>query len=846
MTTEARPGVPECAGTLPVDVTSFVGRRQQVTDSKRLLATSRLLTLTGPGGVGKTRLAVHVAATMRRDFRDGVRFIELAELHDSSLLAHAVAARLGLIDQPSRTTIDMIVEYLRSREMLLVLDNCEHLIDDCAQFVDVLVRACPQVQILATSRQSLGVYGEATLVVPPLPVPGLEAVWSPDALAQYDSVKLFIDRASAVLPGFDLRGQDSAAIARLCHALDGIPLAIELAAVWLRALSLGQIEERLSERYRLLTVSPRSAPTRQRTLQALIDWSYDLCSQSEQQLWARASAFSGSFDLAGIEYVGAGDGITLEDIPNIVLSLVDKSILIRDEHDGFVRYRMLETIREYGQSRLATADELVAVRRRHRDWYARMVDQFQADWMGPDQEAWILRLRREDANLREALGFCLTQPGDALAALRMADKLGTYLGVQGFNSVTRHWLDQALAASPEPSPERASAVRRNAWVALLQGDVDTAQAQLAEAAELAERLGLTTESAYVTLVEGMKAASTADMEKAELLTGDALSGFTSGNELSGKLLAMSIHGLILGQRGERERGLALLEDQLAITARLRETIWRSWALLAVSFLELDHDLAHAEAAAREALNLRRRTSAKFLMAFAFDILAWVSEQQARHVRAATLFGAAATMWQTVGTSPDFFHLVGTAHHRHITMVRAALGDDRYHTAFQRGCGLSEQAAIDYALETVTPTNEQLQPNGEETLLTPREMQIAKLVSEGLTNKEIAARLVIAPRTAEGHVQRILIKLEFTSRAQIAAWYVNGQAVREQRTSGSGVAADARLGTGGTRATRCPNCPTLWDSVARFSRPAEPGLPIGGGRALRGEPWSRARCGRWVL
>lgn len=778
MTSAARPSVLEGVETLPVDVTSFVGRRQQVTEAKRLLASSRLLTLTGPGGVGKTRLALHVAAAVRGRFRDGVCFVELAELRDSALFAHTVAAQLGLQDQPSSATIDVIIEYLATHEVLLTLDNCEHLIDDCAQFIDGVIRACPKARILATSRQSLGVYGETVLVVPPLPVPSPEAEPSPEALTQYDSVRLFVDRAGAVLPGFRLRSQDCAAITRLCRALDGIPLAIELATVWLRALSLGQIEERLSERYRLLTVSPRNAPTRQRTLQALIDWSYDLCAQPEQQLWARASAFSGSFDLDGIEYVGASEEITPEEIRNIVLSLVDKSILIRDERDGAVRYRMLETIREYGEARLVAAGEHDAVHRRHRDWYVRMVEQFQAEWMGPDQDSWILRLRREHANLREALGFCLTQPGDAVLALRMADKLGTYLGVQGFNSVTRHWLDQALAASPEPSPERTSALRRNAWVALLQGDVDAAETQLVEAAELAGKLGLTKESAYVTLVEGMQAASSGDTEKASLLTADALSGFSSCHELSGRLLAMSIHGLILGHTGERERGLALLEEAVALTVQRGEVIWRSWALLALSFVELDHDLAHAEAAAREALNLRRRVSAKFLMAFAFEILSWVSERQARHVRAATLSGAAAAMWRTVGTSPDYFHPVGPVHRQHRGMVRAAMGDDRFDTAFQRGYDLSEEAAVDYVLGTATSTGEQRQASGADADLTPRERQIAQLVSEGLTNREIAARLVIAPRTAEGHVQHILTKLGFSSRAHIAAWYVGGQNVRE--------------------------------------------------------------------
>ncbi|MEU8586061.1 LuxR C-terminal-related transcriptional regulator [Streptomyces sp. NPDC048664] len=781
MTTTARPSVLESAETLPVDVTSFVGRRQQLTDTKRLLATSRIVTLTGPGGVGKTRLAAHVAAGVRRDFRDGVRFVELAELHDASLLTHTVAQQLGLHDQPSRTTIDVIIEHLGSRELLLTLDNCEHLVGDCAVFVDALVRACPRVRILATSRQSLGVYGETTLVVPPLPVPAPDDALSPDALTQHDAVRLFVDRAGAVLPGFELRGQNGPAVARLCRALDGIPLAIELAAVWLRALSLGQIEERLAERFSLLNVSPRSAPPRQRTLQALIDWSHDLCSPSERRLWARASVFSGSFDLAGIEYVGAFDGMSREEIPGLVLSLADKSILIRDEHDGHVRHRMLETVREYGLARLVAAEEDATARRRHHDWYARMVERFQADWMGPGQEDWILRLRREHANLREAFAFSLAQRDDGVAALRLADRLGTYLGVQGFNSVTRQWLDQALAASPGPSPERASALRRCGWVALLQGDLDGARERLDEAAELAGRLGLATESAYVTLVEGMRAASLDDMEQAAALTGEAMAGLRAGHDVSGVILATSVHGLILGHGGERERGLDLLQESLAVTARRGEAIWRSWALLALSFLEFDHDLAHAEAAVRESLNLRRRVSAKFLMAFAFEILAWTSVRQERHVRAATLFGAATAMWQAVGTSPDFFRLVGAAHQRHSATVRAALGDQRHDAAFRRGRALPEQAAIDYALDAASPADGQTRSSDEESPLTPRESEIAELVCEGLTNREIAARLVIAPRTAEGHVQRILAKLGFTSRAQVAAWYVNRLLIRERRT-----------------------------------------------------------------
>lgn len=253
---DAREGV----SSLPVDVTSFVGRRTQIADAKRLLSGARLLTLTGPGGVGKTRLALRVAYAVRRAFGDGVRFVELAELREPSLLAYAVAEKLGLQDRPFQSALETIVEHLQPREVLLVLDNCEHMAEDTALFVDAVLGACPQVRILATSRQPLEAYGETTLVVPPLPVPEPDVALSPDALMLYDSVALFAERARAVLPGFDVRSQDCAVLARVCRDLDGIPLAIELAVVWLRALSLDQIAERLSERFRLLARGPRNVP----------------------------------------------------------------------------------------------------------------------------------------------------------------------------------------------------------------------------------------------------------------------------------------------------------------------------------------------------------------------------------------------------------------------------------------------------------------------------------------------------------------------------------------------------------------------------------------------------------
>ncbi|WP_435244065.1 ATP-binding protein [Streptomyces sioyaensis] len=752
---------------LPADVTSFVGRRRQIADTKRLLSETRLVTLTGPGGVGKTRLALHVATAKRRSFHDGACLIELAELRDPALLAYAAAEKLGL-HMSARPVIDTIIEHLAPREVLLVLDNCEHLVQDCALFVDALLRGCPKVRILATSRQSLGVNGETTLTVPPLPVPEPDGTPSPDALVQYDSVRLFIDRAKAVLPQFDLHGQDSAVLARLCRDLDGIPLAIELAAVWLRALSLSQIEERLSERYRLLDRGSPAAPTRHRTLRALMDWSHHLCSGPEQQVWARASVFSGAFDLAAVEKVGSGDGVTTEEVPHVIFSLVDKSILIREEDASGVYYRMLETVREYGQERLVAAGEYEATRRRHRDWYAKVVDRFGAEFIGPDQEAWIRRLHREHANLRVALGFCIGRPGEAVIALHMATMIDEYWSIRGVNTEARHWFDLALAASPEPTRQRSSALCLSAWYALLQGDTDAATRQLAEAAELAERLGGVGRHAFVTLMQGMKALFTGELESAASLIGDALSGFRAKYP-RGELFALAQLGLTLGLKGDREQGLAYLDECVATAAQVGEVYWRAWALWAISFVEVDHDLGRAEATGMEALEIHGRMGGKLGLAFSIDALAWVHERQGRHIEAATLFGSAAATWREIGGSPDYYVPMGTVHHRYVSETRAALGADRYEAAFRYGYRLPPQEAIDVArggkAAETTP-----RPAGEQPPLTPREWQIAELVAEGLPNKDIAARLVISRRTAETHVDHILTKLEFTSRTQVAVWY----------------------------------------------------------------------------
>jgi predicted ATPase/DNA-binding CsgD family transcriptional regulator len=756
---------------LPADTTSFVGRRREIDEARRALSECHLLTMTGPGGVGKTRLAIRVASRLRRAFPDGVCLVELAELRDPALLPNFIAEKLGLRDQSARSAVDTVIEYLEHRQMLLVLDNCEHLVDACALFVDAVIRACPGLRVLTTSRQSLRVFGERIMIVRPLPVPDLDGAPTPEALGQFDSVGLFVDRAVAVLPGFNVSDDNCEVLARLCRSLDGIPLAIELAAGRLLALSLDQIEERLSQRYRLLTSGMRTAPSRQRTLRALIDWSYDLCTRQEKQVWSRTSVFSGSFDLDAAEYVCQGDGLESDDVLQVVAALVDKSVLLREESEGAVRFRLLETVREYGQDKLVETGEHAEIRRRHRDWYAGLVDRCDAEFIGPHQVEWVGRLRDEHANLRVALDYCATEPGEARVGLRMATQLDDYWGIRGFHTEARHWLDNALAATPEPSPERASALRMDGWFALLQGDVEAAKPLLGEAAELATQLGHEAEGAYVTHAWGMGALFVGELDTAVALLSDALDRFRAAGVLRGEMFGLFSLGITLGMKGERERALALLGECLDLTSRAGETFWRPYALWSVAHIEvLVDELDRAEDTGKEALRLQWQLDNKLAMAFSVDTLAWVWQRRGDPSRAATLFGAAAAVWHQIGAAPECYVTFATAHYEHLERTRADLGEARFEAAFQHGYELPTQTAVDYALgESPRAADAPVPEARKSTPLTRRERQIANLVAEGMSNKQIAAQLVISQRTAEAHVEHILVKLEFNSRAQIAAW-----------------------------------------------------------------------------
>ncbi|SDD22635.1 ATP-binding protein [Actinokineospora iranica] len=772
----------------PIEMTSYVGRQSEGADVRRLLSENRLVTLTGPGGVGKTRLATHVAQELAGAFRDGVVFVGLAEVRDPALLTTVLADRLGLLDQYNRHVTRMVVDYLRTRRTLLVLDNCEHLVDACAELLDEVLAECGGVVVLATSRQSIGVSGEQVLAVPPLAVPD-EATPLED-LARYDSVRLFLDRAVAVSPAFAHTAENNTDLVRLCRQLDGLPLAIELAARRTRSLSPRQIAERLTQRLSLLTTGTRLPVERQQTLRATIDWSHELCSPAEQAVWARASVFAGSFDLDAAEEVCAGGGDPSDvdhstadrnDVLDLVDGLLDKSVLIREEHDGrddVVRYRMLEALREYGHEKLVESGDADRVARLHRDWFDRLTESADRQWLGPGQPTWGNRLRRDHANLRAALEWSISTPGEAAAALRMASRVPEYWALRGLNTEALRWVDRALAATPPDHPDRAFALSVSAYYALGQFNVAVADARLAEAAALADRTGDDLVRARITFVRGYGALLSGDYAAAADLNAAAAAAFRARDDVRRELHPLFLQALATAVLGRLAEAREVIGRAVTLTDGRGEGYYRSMALNGRACVEgLFGDPDIGLAAGREGVRADELTGSRQGRAHNIETLAWIAQRQGDNVRAATLFGAAQTLWEAVMTSPEHTVSMAVPHFRLMGKARDALGATRFDRAFAAGRAMSDAEVVRYALgeaevpeTTGMPEPRQAEGAGKKHgPLSVRESEIAELVADGLTNQEIADKLVIARRTAETHVANILAKLDAGNRAQIATW-----------------------------------------------------------------------------
>ncbi|MBM0127388.1 ATP-binding protein [Pimelobacter simplex] len=757
--------------SLPAEVSEFVGRRQDRAALRRLLEESRLVTLTGMGGVGKSRLALRMALELRRAFRDGVWFVPLGELSDHTLLAETTAAVLGIHDRSRRVGVVQLAEYLQSRELLLVLDNCEHLIEDCAVVVDSLLRACPRLRILATSREALRVQGEAVRPVAPLSVPDSEA--GPADVHESEAVRLFVQRASHVTPGFALDEANRTAVLGICQHLEGMPLALELAAVRMRAMSAPELHQRLLDDWELLDLGSRGAPYRHRTMTACIEWSHALCTPAERRLWEQLAVFAGGAEMDAVGYTAAERDLsgTDEHLAHLLQSLVDKSILTVDLHDGRARYRMQELLRRFGKDRLESAGQLAAARRRHRDFYVELLARIDEEWMSPAQTDWMRRLRREEANLRIALDFSCTEPGEGDKGLELASRLRKYDIAYGGFTEARKWLDRLLAHSRSPSMTRVRGLRAASWLAVMQGDHTRASIFLDEARQIAPGIGAAAMS-LVFQAEGQYRMSLGDLQSAIDSLNRAIEGMRSEGSLRDVAESYMLLGMTCGLAGDLDRAAAAHQTCLDICERSGESWFRSYSLWQLGLvIWAGGDPTHAVELEKQSLRLKRRIDERFGVALSFEALAWI-QTDADPQRAAVLLGAADALWRLIGTSLETLPDLNTLRRRSEGAARDTLGAEQFRVAHGQGGTMELPSAIAYALgeNSAVFRTERSGPKEQRGRLTKREREIAALVAIGLTNREIATRLVISVRTAEAHVENILTKLGFTSRTQIAAWF----------------------------------------------------------------------------
>jgi predicted ATPase/DNA-binding CsgD family transcriptional regulator len=760
---------PRNAGNLPAELTSFVGRRRELSETKRLLTAARLVTLTGMGGVGKTRLALRAGAGMRRAFPDGVWFVRLAELSDPALLPITIATELGLRDGAT-AQVSGLADYLEDKRLLLILDNCEHIVHACAVLTAKLLSATHGVRILATSRQILRADGEQILTVPPLSLP--------DGEPQHgESLTLFADRAAAVLPGFQVDGDNRETVTGICRRLDGIPLAIELAAVRLRVLSLEQILHRIDDRFRLLTTGSRTALPRQQTLEATIEWSFELCTPQEQEVWAATSVLAGGFDLDAAEAVCTGDGIGRTDVLDLIAAMVDKSILIRRNgtYGRSAWYRMLETVREYGRLKLVESGQDDAVRARHIQYCGRLAQRYGAESFGPDQLDWVDRVRRELPSLRGVLEHCIEDRSQVREATEIAAALWNFWYAGGYVREGHHWLSSALALDTEPTPARARALEVCAFMAVQIDEPGAAQPMLDELYQLAEEFDDDVLRAGFAQCSGLALFVAGDLAGARTRLEQALAIYRNAGILLQVSNTLTLLSAVTFFQGD-PAGVAVAEDVLALAEDHQAPWSKTYALWAVAIHQWRRgDYRKATALLRESIALR--LSDRTQLSFAIAALAWCAEASGQHERAAGLLGAAHAVWRRSGARIAEASPYQEFDEHCAERARQAIGEQTFTTAFDATAAVSVEEAISVALaeKTSKPRPQTRRPRGAPGGLTRREREIAELVAEGLSNRLIAARLVIAQRTAETHVENILAKLGFTSRAQIAAWLAEHRA-----------------------------------------------------------------------
>ncbi|MFE7619490.1 ATP-binding protein [Streptomyces sp. NPDC057496] len=679
------PSASAAPGNLPAELSSFVGRENELTDLVRLLDESRLVTVVGVGGVGKTRCVTRVAALLEKRYCDGVRVAELSAVHDPELLEHALADALGLTDHTGRPPRTALLDHLAPRRMLLVIDGFEHLVDDCAGLVRELLRRAPWLRVLAAGRLPLELDGELVLPLPPM--------------TDEDAIRLFAERAAAVRPGFRLTDRNRAVTRELCRRLDGIPLALELAAGRLRALSTEQVLQRLDDRFRLLTGSSRSAPARHQTLRTAIGWSHELCAPEQRLLWARLSVFAGQFDLESVEYICGGADLPAESVLDVLSALLAQSVVLREDTEQGTRYRMLDTMREYGAEWLAATGDADRLRRRHRDWYVGLATWCELDWFGPRQAEVAARAESELPNLRQAMEYSLESSGEAHLAQYLAGTLWFLWVGCGRLAEGRHWLDHVLEEGAAYDSSRLKALWVLGQVAVLQGDPVGAISALQECRDEAERAGDPTALAYAVHRMGGLALVTDDLARARRLLDDALGRYRDLGELNSNVLMARIElATVIGFQGDPDTAAEICQEVREVCEDHGEQWALSYALYVLASAALQRGRPdRARELLGKCLAIGRAFHDLLGSVLALELLALVTAVQGDAAEAAVLQGAADRIWPSVGLP-----LFGSAHYgqprfRCEQLARRELGDGPYEAALRAGGLLDLDAVVARAL-----------------------------------------------------------------------------------------------------------------------------------------------------
>jgi predicted ATPase/DNA-binding CsgD family transcriptional regulator len=752
-------------GNVPAEVTSFVGRRRELGEIRKQLTTARLVTLVGPGGVGKTRLALRAGGDLGRGFADGTWVVELAEVRDATLVSNAVLAALDLRDQAASNPLRLLVTYLEDKQLLLLVDNCEHLLEAAARLVADLLRAAPNLRVIATSREPLQAPGEQVIPVSPLELPPEGGAESLGQLQQNDAITLFAQRAAAASGAFELTNSNKAPVVAVCRRLDGLPLAIELAAVRTRVLSVEQILDRLGDRFALLTGGLRVALPRHQTLRLAIDWSFDLLTGAEQALFRRLCVFAGRFTLSDVEGVCSSGGRPVDGVLDLLTSLVDKSLVTKEDVNDAACYRLHETIREYGTLKLEEAEEEEDLTEQWLEHYRTTCLRL-ADGARYRLAAWLGWAEVEIDNLRAVLDHCVRR-GDLARGLDVAVSMRYYWITRGTTEAVR-WLDQLLTAEAASPPTLVRAYYLRGWLSVLQGDPVAARPWFLHAIATAretEQVTLLSESLSIAAttedLTGHPEVARAYLDEAELII-SGLNDFPATIEL---LLSRSVHAIF-------ERDFATVTAVSLEGVRLgREAgdLYRVESLLGnlgmVGLLSGDNDAAHSRFV--EALRVARDIDNRLAQYYGLAAAGWYASNSGQAGPAAQLLGAAETLaTQTgadmLGPSVPFLTSAKQA-------AREALRPATFETEYAAGKRMSRDEALRLALGEAAPAQATSARVADASPLARREVEVARQIADGMSNKQIAARLFISEATVASHVRHIMDKLGFNSRSQIAVW-----------------------------------------------------------------------------